>query len=651
MQVGEELAGRRLILVIGALFAAKAIALFAFSCYEVAHGALGADFAIFYQAWTLIARGDFNPDSTVTGQPFWKDHLAIAMWPLALGGLVTRSPLFLKAVQDAASAGADFIGALWTVDILRSAGLRRRTAWALLVAATVSLLFNPWTFYANAFDFHFYTIGALFLMASLWSFYKGNRLAGVLCALGICSGGDVNATYAVGVGATVAIADRRFWKEGLFIVVASVAIVVGMHAIGAGVGSSISEAYGYLTPGRRGSEPSVLSIARGMATHPVVVLRTLWDQRLRVYANLGPDGWIGYFSPWAIGPWSVLLLENLLHRGIAGIGPSRFALPGFQFAGGYSLLAPGATGVVIWLQRQFRNERIALVAAILLTINALGWAVAWLPGLSAAWVSVPVGLAGQIRRLDRSTGNDVQVLASQGIVGGVADRTFVEQFFGPWDYKVYSGRMRVVLTTYSGIQVATVEESAAAIAQLLESKRSQVISTSNDIWVIDYRPKDRTEQLPLGYRRGTLPAAAFPTDVGRRVLADDPSQNRLEVDGENLTGGFLLRNAYFRRPPGAYDVSLTLTAADPVVIEVRDASKNVLVVRKEFRSPSPRRLDLQVVLPYSGGDPLYDGIGPFVCPAWRSSPYDALEIRIWAPAHTRAQVSTLGVTGRDVEIQ
>jgi hypothetical protein len=380
-----------------------------------------------------------------------------------------------------------------------------------------------------------------------------------------------------------------------------------------------------------------------MATHPVVVLRTLWDQRLRVYANLGPDGWIGYFSPWAIGPWSVLLLENLLHRGMSGTGPSRFALPGFQFAAGYSLLVPGATGVIIWLQRLLRSERVAVAAATLLTANALGWAVAWLPGLPADWVSVPVGLADQIRQLDRSTGDDVQVIASQGIVGGVADRPFVEQFFGRWDYKVYSERMRVVLTTYSGIQVASVEESAAAIARLLDSSRSQVVSTSNDMWVFDYRPDDRSGQLSLGYPRVTLPASAFPTDVGRRVVGRDSSHTSLEVDGGNLAAGFLLRNAYFRRPPGEYDVSLSLAARDAIVIEIRDASKDLLVARKEFLSPLPRRLDIAVVLPYSGGDRLYDGLGPFISPAWRSSPYDALEIRIWVRPHAHARIWTLAV--------
>ena len=649
MQVGEGLASRRLIVAIGALFAAKAIALFAFSCYEVAHGALSFDFAIFFQAWTLIARGELNPYSTIIGQPFWKDHVATAMWPLAIGGLVTRSPLFLKAVQDIASASADFIGALWTLDILRSANVRPRTAWALLIAALASLVLNPWTFYGDAFDFHFHTIAALLLMASLWSFYKGKRLTGVLCALGMCSGGDASATYAFGVGISVALAERRLWKEGLFVAVASLAIVVAMHAIGGGTGSGLSGGYGYLTSTGAGPQTSVLSIISSIVRNPSVVLGVLWRDRLHVYANLGPDAWIGFFSPWAIGPWSVMLLVNGLHQSFHG-APSQVSLPGFQFSTGYALLAPSTTFVILWLERRLRNERFMLAAAMLVTANAIGWAIAWLPAMPARWVRTPVDLANEIDRVDRSTPDDVQVLASDGIVGDVAARSFVEQFLGRFDYQLYSRRLRIILTPYSGIQVTTIEEDADTIAQLLDSGRSEIVRTSNTIWVFDYRPGDREASIRLGNPRATLPAVAFPTDVGRRVFGNDAAHSYLEVDGK-APAGFLLRNAYFLRPPGEYDVSVLLQARDPIAIEVRDASKNLLLARRIFRSTSPQEVNIPVVFPYSGGEPLYGGFGPFVSPAWRSTSDDALEIRIWAPARAHAQVRAVAASGTGPQIR
>ena len=53
-----------------------------------------------------------------------------------------------------------------------------------------------------------------------------------------------------------------------------------------------------------------------------------------------------------------------------------------------------------------------LAAAMLVTANAIGWAIAWLPAMPARWVRTPVDLANEIDRLDRSTPDDVQVLAA-----------------------------------------------------------------------------------------------------------------------------------------------------------------------------------------------------------------------------------------------
>lgn len=615
-----------------------------FSYYEVFHGALQGDFAIFYQAWYLIAHGHLNPFSTMVGQPFWKDHLATAMWPLATLGLISQSPMVLKVVQDLASAGADLIGALWMLDLVRAEKRKPLTSRVVLAAGIAALALNPWTFNSDAFDFHFYTLSELFLMGSLYAFYKGRRGLGVLLALLICTGGDVNATYAFGAGVSVMLAKPRFWKEGLLVAAASLAIVVSMHAAGAGTGSGISSAYGFLNQGG-GSENSVLAIARGIVTNPETVLRVFWDNRLRVYANLGPDGWVGYLSPWAIGPWSALLLENVLYSGAHGVGQSRFSLPGFQFSGGYALLALGTTWIILALGRLFRSERVALVAGAVIGLNALGWAVAWLPHLPETWVRLPVALGRQVEAFDR-TPDDVQLEASAGVVGDVAGRALVHQFFGCYSYPVYSKQMRFILTPYSGINVATPEESADTIAQLLDS-RAHVIRASNELWVLDYRAPGRGDppKLPLGIPRPTLPAAAFPTDIGHRVIGSGSGGTSLAVYGDNTAAGFLLRSAYFRRSPGRYRVSIWLRADDPVLIEIRDASKDLFMERQSFRRAALAHFQTDVNLPYAGGDRLFDGYWPFFSPAWRSTVNDALEVRIWAPAHTRAQVQMLGVTG------
>jgi hypothetical protein len=655
----DIIASPRLIGIVAVLFVLKALVLIAVSYDEVIHDALTWDFAIFYQAWIKIASGQLNAFSTLIDQRFYKDHATTAMWPLALFAVVSRSPLLLKALQDVATAAADFVGALWVIAMLRrSTTLSQRASVALLVAALASLLLNPWTYYTDAFDFHCYTVTALFLVASVYAFYIGKRWVGVLCGLGVCTGGDASATYAVGLGLTVVLADRRLWKEGLFVAAASLGTVIGMHAMGAGVGSGISTGYGYLSgDSSSAASSSVLTVARGIVSHPGAVLSVLWEERLRIYANLGPDGWIGFFSPWVIGPWSVLLLENMLHRGLFGAVLSRFSLPGFQFGAGYAVLAPATTWVLIWLYQRFRSERFVLVAAGLVFLNAVGWGVTWLPSLTTTWVRVPRSVADELYLLNRATDDDVQIAASQGVVGGFANRSYVTRFIGNFEYLMYSTRLRFVVTPYSGLEVASVEESADAIADLLDSQWSRVIRASNLIWVIDYNdlnlyPISRarygmipyTGNLKLAKHRPMLPAVAFATEVGRRVLGRSADAAYIDA-GNNPRAGYLLEQAYFRRPLGPCVVSMRLRAPTPVTIEIRDASRDSIIVSERYADVKMRRLDLPIMFPNVGGDDLFDGVWPFYSPAWRSTSYDALEVRVWAPAHTTAQVESVGVSG------
>ncbi|MBV9647364.1 MAG: hypothetical protein JO043_07870, partial [Candidatus Eremiobacteraeota bacterium] len=137
---------RRLYLFIIAVFAIKAAAMIGFSYYEVRRAALTMDFGIFYQAWSLISHGKLNPFSTMISLPFYEDHFAIALWPMAILGMLTQSPLVLKAIQDLLNVGADLLAAFWTLDIVRGwPSLSTRAALALLVAAMLSLALNPWT--------------------------------------------------------------------------------------------------------------------------------------------------------------------------------------------------------------------------------------------------------------------------------------------------------------------------------------------------------------------------------------------------------------------------------------------------------------------------------------------------------------------------
>jgi hypothetical protein len=181
------------------------------------------------------------------------------------------------------------------------------------------------------------------------------------------------------------------------------------------------------------------------------------------------------------------------------------------------------------------------------------------------------------------------------------------------------------------------------------------------MWVLDYEDASLPElsreafgqsryygAMRLGNHRQTVPAVAFATDVGRRIVGKNSEDTFLQVDGGNPRGGYLLREAYFRRPAGDCHVFVTLSAASRVIVEIRDASRGVPIESTPYRNPGVHRLDMPISFPYTGGDDLFDGYWPFISPAWRSTPYDALEVRVWAPPHSRARVLSVGVTGKEL---
>ncbi|MBV9103309.1 MAG: hypothetical protein JO060_06935 [Candidatus Eremiobacteraeota bacterium] len=374
------------------------------------------------------------------------------------------------------------------------------------------------------------------------------------------------------------------------------------------------------------------------------MLSVLWGGRIRMYSNLGPDGFIGIFSPWAVGPWALLLMENVLHSQ----GQSNFPLPGFQFGAGYAVLAPATTWLLLWVFDRVRSERFLFIMAALLTVNAVGWAVTWLPHMSNTWVRTPRVIAQEMYRLNDVTPRNVQFIASQGVIGAVAARPYVRHFVGQGGYNYWTDRVRVVILPYSGIETSTVEESADAIAALLDHPWYETLRASNDFWMFDYKGGKPPKYIFLGFPRLEVPAVAFATDVGQRILGPSAATSVLRVDGQNPAAGYLLKWAYFRRSPGHYRVYVTLRAPSPVFIDLRDATKDLSLVTTTYQDPALRRIDFSLSLPYWGGQNLFAGSGPFISPPWQESPFDELELRIRVPAHAHALVTTVGVTGVDV---
>ncbi len=295
------------------------------------------DYAVYHQAWYLIAHGDLNPFSTTLGFPFWRNNGEFLMWPLALVGVPFGNGIVLLWIQDAVTVGAAAVALAWVCDVVRRPTWNQQfPPWLAVSTALVLLVANPWVYWAVAFDFHMEPLAALFIVLAARDLERRRfKRAAVWVVLTLLCG-DLAAALVAGLGLGALVAGRRWRRAGLVLIVTGAAWVGVLSVLGM-KGGNLSGAYGYLAA--QGtvvpSHVSLPSLVTGILLHPLRVVHALWEKRLNLVSNLAPSGLLGIFSPWAFGVAAVLLLANNLIAGFNFSGAS------FQYLPMYALLVVG----------------------------------------------------------------------------------------------------------------------------------------------------------------------------------------------------------------------------------------------------------------------------------------------------------------------
>ncbi|MGC8628279.1 MAG: DUF2079 domain-containing protein, partial [Acidimicrobiales bacterium] len=265
--------------------------------------ALTSDYAIYHQAWWLIAHGHLDPFSTFLGDSFWQNHSEFIMWPLALLGVLFPHGPVLLYLQDVAFVSADMVAWQW----MRTAA-NRLPNWhsrAILIAGLVVLLADPWSWWAISFDFHMELVGSAFVLAAAYELsHKGRRRAWVWVGLGLVCGA-VTATYIAGLGIAVLLVSRHWRRRGLLLLAIGTGWTLLVTLVHGDQGAPLGSLYGYLGAKNQNLNPSsnatIAAIVHNVLTHPLSVPTALWAHRVDVWANLAPSGLLGVFDPWALG--------------------------------------------------------------------------------------------------------------------------------------------------------------------------------------------------------------------------------------------------------------------------------------------------------------------------------------------------------------
>ena len=271
---------------------------------------LGIDFATINQAATEISRGNLNPYSTTVGSLYLVNHFGLIVWPIGGLLLIFRTAFLLLVIQNLSLVGTGFVVFVWTLDLVVSRRVPKRSALAILAVAGFLLLVNPLVYYTAALDFHLEATATFFAVFAAYDIWAG-RFHRAWIWVGLCLlCGDLGGLWIAGVGISAVLAGRATRRIGAFVIVAGVVWVGLISALHANQGSFLDQ-YAYLAGRSRlptGFQGAFVVLG-GLITHPRRPFDMLTSKARMIWRYLPPGGVIGLITPWGIGVPAIVLLE------------------------------------------------------------------------------------------------------------------------------------------------------------------------------------------------------------------------------------------------------------------------------------------------------------------------------------------------------
>jgi hypothetical protein len=597
--------------------------------------ALTFDFAVYHQPWYLIAHGQFDPYSSVSRIPFWRNDAEFAVWILAPFYWLWPHDLILLWLQDAAVAVAQLVAFTWICELVSRHRPGKDGAW-LAGAGLFLLMANPWVWWAVSFDVHEEPLTVMFAVLLARDLAHRRRRAWAWVPP-LLLGGAPTTTYVAGLGLGALVAGRRFRLTGAAMVLVAISYSLFIVLIKADLGVPLARHYGYLAvtgpPGSAGNAGlTTPRLIEGIAAHPLRVLAVLWSKSVDIWANIAPAGAIGLLFPLTAPLLCVVLLENTLSPGF------RFAEPIFQALPIYILLPVGTVAVLGWLAR--RHRLTGLVVTGLLCAQTAGWAMVWLPRTADQWLRVPPATAVTLARIQARIPATAEVIASEGVIGRFSGREDLHELTGHQGPIPVTGKeVWVIVAPMAGSEMQSTASATALISELAGPLQATLITHANGVWAFRWHPPPGTRALGIPGEASVLPAWAAPLargTAGRPVLAGPPATWHVTSTGGE---GYVADELAWQVPPARYLAVAELSATGPVNVEVWNDTGNVLLARQNLAGTVGIQ---QVVLPVNARTPYrahaYPGWGPFRADFVPPPAGERLEVRVWSPGGVKVNV-------------
>lgn len=517
------------------------------SVHLYAVSGLSTDFGIYSQAFFEISHGHLDPLNTFLsvgathyGAPFWRDHFELVMWPLSLLGAAFGSPMILLVVQDLCTAGAVAVAYLWGIDMLRERwrGSQRGAVWVAGLLL-VSLLANPWVYWAGLLNFHLQALAALCALLAAREMWTRGRRRAWIWVLGVLLCGDVASTYVVGLGLSRLFGGKPARHQAVGLVALGVSWLVLVSALHANIASSLPTAYGYLSGAATlpAGAAGLVAIATGIVRHPSVPARMIGEHLSGLYRLLAGPGLIGIASPETAGVVLVVLGANALSSGA-------FLVPmiAFQSFPAELFISAGGVLVLCGLWRRSRRARIAAVVLAALSLSQiLAMAGLWTPTFFQMLSGMNVGTSHEIAVVRGEVPPGSEVVVTSAISGRFADRRWVYPFLGlrtigpspllHLDLQEPVSASRVVFvidkSAPAGIGSAPPGVVAFALRYLRQHLHARSIANRDGIVALEWRPPKGVHSIRFPVPLGVLfPHARAQVPHGGRQPAPAASAGR-----------------------------------------------------------------------------------------------------------------------------
>jgi hypothetical protein len=578
------------------------------------HFSVTWDFAIYHQAWYLVAHGNLDPYSTIIDLRFWRNDAELFPYVLAPLYWIFRTGIALQWVQDLGLCGAELVVFTWLCDQARRHCAERDAAW-LAGLGLLLFLVNPWLWASISFDVHEEPLALFFTALLAWDLSRGRRRAWVW-VVPVLLGGTPTTTYVIAVGLGGVLAGRLTRRLGARIAATGIAYALVLTLVHGNVFSA---------------EVVHVYIAEASG-HPFRLAEILWDWRANLIANLTPGGLVGISMPMILPLGLGVAISNTL------LPTANFSEPIFQNLPLYVFLPVGTVTVLAWLLR--RHRRTTFVLASIVAAQAIGWAAVWGPQIPGQWLRVSGSEAATLASVQARIPASAEVVASQGVMGRFSGRADAYSLLGAAGAPVRRGTWFVIVPT-AGIETVTPATSMALIGELAGPLHATLVAHANGVWAFRLTPPPGVTMVQPPGGSSPIPAWAAAGAASQPVLDGAVSGWHMAATGAT---GYVSYGMEWLESPGRYRAEVTLSASTaasgkPVNVEVWDDNTNTLLARRAVtQTDGIQQIVMPVVAPTGPNQAVFDGWGPFRADFVTPPPGQRIEVRVWSPGGAAVSV-------------